>query len=889
MRRLTLLLLLPFLGCGLLNETEQRPAQLKAEAGAASCEFPGKNDLFDEERATLGAIHQAIDCLEKKMQSAFDQLKGEVPDELSAGELRTLYERKILDLPEAVGDFWKDIEAALPALHPEARPAISRGRLQEIIAWARRYAPLYFRALRAQRGDPDLDWMREEETLGALEAALGFISPKFRFTYSQASGVMERTCKRVRSCKWHEMRDELEAGWIAKSLVLEDKDRQGIRADVRGDTLIEIGRVGIESLRRAKLTFRWGNHEVMPQYTPEGLAEEWVSIAALWKNYFAQRYFAYIESDPLSWVLKKTHRRSRLSELAGDIVRASQRLSPAGERQPGLHPVGLVPLLDTTAQIALDIYASRLAFGSCSPNTRCAIPLRKALAHPVLKEVALKGGIEHWRYEEVTPEKRLDYEISWATALSRLTERKFVGQLFDAFDSNKDGKIPLEGVTTEDLNETFDLAFTFLRFLSVEGSPSPPKTDDSVPEEQLPTLILVKPGPLYRILGLIGDRWMTDGNGDRALDSDEFFSVMKVYSDISDTASSVGYRTGADRFARAADFKPQQFDWSNSIYGRKSFVQGLHRASAQLFPTMRETVKALPAEPRDSLFHALVGVPVRNPIEVYSLMVPPDSAQLSILNNYTDDSAGLAPAALISVLDRLMHRCDYDESNYFEWNELDCAVPLILDAGLQTVNSALLDIDPGPNDAARVLLSFLQMKGIPLTLAKLVVTNGSVLKFQMEPEMKKLAEWIHTDLKADWTKLAYFIGAPKPGTVGAAEQLKYWKLEAIRRFGKCDTAPKNEELQGEAELECFAQEVLRQVADSLQQLVGSGATPDAAAYFGELEASRVIRLGLALATQTAKEIEGQMLTLKAGSEPKKILLILEEIIRRSVPLWQMPD
>jgi hypothetical protein len=230
-----------------------------------------------------------------------------------------------------------------------------------------------------------------------------------------------------------------------------------------------------------------------------------------------------------------------------------------------------------------------------------------------------------------------------------------------------------------------------------------------------------------------------------------------------------------------------------------------------------------------------------------------------------------------------MVRCDTNEDGKLDWEELDCAMPLILEGGLETVSSALLDLDPGTHDGARLLLSFLKMKGVPLTLAKLIAVNGSLHEFHLGEQFHDLKQWVDDGLEVTWRDLARFTGGPASGT-----SQRYWEIEASRRYGQCDFAPHDGKLRGKAELDCFTDVVLKQVETSLSELLMKGVTKDGLDLFHEAQSSEALRLGVKLATQSEASLRLALKGLSLSASPRSILNLLEEIIRRSVPLWQTP-
>lgn len=868
MRAVLLVTLLLLNGCGWLREREPSAATISAKATSAECELGNFEELIDYRKAKNESLLRTLDCLDKKLDHAFTSLRGAVANEISVAELRRLHREKILKLPAEVDEWWEALEIVLPLFHPEGRPAVIHDIGKQVLARARRDTDLYLRILGGGGGTRPT-WLADSETWDAAEAWLNFLSPAFSLNLSKALVVG----KRFKASDRH-----IEAGWIAKNLVVIDA-----KETITGTNLRTLIRHGIESARLVPRFQLWLAERGLPQNMPAQLVEEANAAAEVWKRYFGENSFNSIDKDLLAWALEQLTPNSNLSTLAGDLVRVSQRLSAStGARDRGLHPRSVLPLLDQLPEIARNFQSAAPAFGTCESKSRCEISLREAVENPMLRLVAMKGPRSWWpSSRKELPKRRLDMHIGWESAVSRLIERAFVTKLFSVFDKNHDGLLSLESSSAEELTETLDLGFTFLRFITLESSS--PKHDES--EEKVPAMIPIKPGPLTKVLGLLGDRWMPDGDQDGALNADEFFSVVKVYNDINDRTEDAGYALQIDQYLKAGDYVPQMtyYYGKDTYYRRKEFVRALPQAILDGLPHLAlELQLDKPGLDIESLFHAVLPIPQRDPLEAINVKAAWASggATKEIVSHYLQAPDAIAPVAILSVLDRLMIRCDGDENGLLDWRELDCGVPLVLEGGLQTVTSGLLDIDPGPHDASRALLSFLQAPGTPITAAKLIVANGSVRDLSLDEDFAKVLQWLDRDLKISWDDLARFIAArPVP-----AASLKFWRIEAEKRYRHCDTDPVDGLLQGKKEITCFANETIERILATAKTLTGQ--TPEDLEMLKDAES---VRLGLSLATQTQASVDQLLFGFGIHSHPKRILNLLEEIIRRSVPLWQLPD
>jgi hypothetical protein len=250
----------------------------------------------------------------------------------------------------------------------------------------------------------------------------------------------------------------------------------------------------------------------------------------------------------------------------------------------------------------------------------------------------------------------------------------------------------------------------------------------------------------------------------------------------------------------------------------------------------------------------------------------------SVLYHYVDRSAGLAPAAVMVMVDRLMLRCDTNEDEKLDWLELDCVMPLLLEAGLQTISSELVSLDAPVHDGAKLLLDILKMKGVPFALAKILAVNGSVTTFNLNIDFKELVDHVDQVLTGNWENIARFISAQEDEQELTPETLSYWVYEAKKRYGKCDIN-KNDSLQGKEEWVCFTEQTFGSIVDTLAQI--SKVSSSLIEQIKDKKEMQTLKLGLILGTQTEEVLNKLMKDLGVHSEPHKILTLLENVIHRA--------
>lgn len=891
MKKNLFLLLWMVAGCGLLHEKEVPSPTLHAQNPSEKCEIPPTKLLIDKEKATKELIFSAIGCLEKKFNTAFEKLHGRKENELSLGELKTLQDKGVVDFGIDSPAQWQILQEAMPLFHSEGNAALSKETIQFILNWARENTHLYLQLLESKLKRKELDWAFKKEVYHRVEHLLSVISPKFRMSLDQAknlaSNAYDYSLKWVRKPEWtkQEVLERLEGGWVLKSFFLEDTFEMGARGDLSGMALKKLIDLFFREIYSADLTVQWGLEGGLPQNIPQNLPLEWEQLARIFEDYISQGKFASLNRHVLSEAIRQLFLESSLTEFTADLIRVSQRLTDKAEVKPGLHPIALKKFLSKAKKVAQDLIDSAPLFSEkkCNGNS-CEIPAREALKSPILRHIALKSSFHGYlSYVGAPLPKRLDHPILWTQVAGNLTDRALLTTIFDAFDSAGKGKIPLDSTYEDELKDTLDLAYTFLRFASRS---SPKKNPESGKEESVPNYIMVKPDRLSKVIGLVGDKWMLDGDNDGYLNAEEFYSVTQVYEDIQTRANWAFSSNQSPLYFRTLPSSAYYHPFENPIRARKEFIQ--KNATAYQFNAhINQLLRSLDPKRRDSFFHALIGVPSHKEIEAYHYEWNVKTYQKKRILNYIETDASLAPTAVLLVLERLMHKCDVDENNTLDWLELDCAMPLILEAADETVSSELVNLDPGPHDGAKLILRFLRMKGIPLSLAKLIAINGGIQEFTLHKQYPDLVDWTNTHLSVTWDMLANFL-AVSSGPL-SPEMAKFWKHEAISRYGACDQFPKNNLLQGQKELDCFVETVIYQLTQSLSELFKTGVSSAALEKLGLHQKAEIFRLALKVSTQPPQEMNALFANFPMSSDPQKIVLILEEVIRRSVPLWQMQD
>src|SRR3989338_3989960 len=84
---LVTLIFLSVAGCSMIGEQGPGPKIVDYQPQFGGCDFPDKNKFENIKGLTADTLHQTFDCAREKLDSAFAQVKGNLPGEISVTEL----------------------------------------------------------------------------------------------------------------------------------------------------------------------------------------------------------------------------------------------------------------------------------------------------------------------------------------------------------------------------------------------------------------------------------------------------------------------------------------------------------------------------------------------------------------------------------------------------------------------------------------------------------------------------------------------------------------------------------------------------------------------------------------------------------------------------------
>jgi hypothetical protein len=871
--------------CGMIGEKAAAPRVARLTTALTSCSYPQGSELIDPEQVSVAMITQGVDCLRSQMDSAFRDVHGQVSGELSVDEIRELTRRGILTLDflkSADEETWDGLGGVLSLFNPDGRPALSRKAIARFMHWVREYSDVYVRIMKlaGQPGHLSLfGWEVAEHAINAVDDFSKLLSDRGRMTLRQAQALVRSVFQDNPGVEKSTLA-QLDAAWKLKALVLEDHQGRGIEGPLEGAALKGLIAPIVQGLRRSETSYTWIQNLFRPQFIPAGISSNAEQVVSPLIEYFRNGSFATIDVDSLRGIVRALSPDSGLADLSPDLVRISQRLAPPSQRHEGLNAAAFPALLEQFPKVTADLLGSSQAFVNCPSIDDCDVRVGDVyLSNPELRRVATQGSFNFYALDPASSASPLETPLAWGTVIQRFTSLELISRVFQTFDSDGDGKIPYLGTDSSEIRDASALAFTFLRFISAGNLAH---GDPGAVEQAVARPVLIKPDSLYHLVGLIGDRSMVNGDGDGTLNADEFFGVQQIYQlvdQLSGYATSYVYPPYL--------LSPPEWSVGNSgvIYSRKDFVRQIAEGFKNDAPGIYRAFNELPDDHGVSLMHSLISVP-DEPKDVYTY-----EGEKIRLQQYAKPEAALAPSAIFVFLQRTMLRCDADQDWRLSWHELDCAMPLLMEAAEQTVSSELVDLDPGVHDGAKFLLKFLQSKGAPATVAKLIAINGSIKSVRLSGD---LIEDLSNSAAATWEQVAAFTSNNYEHASSGARAI--YRAQAIRRYGQCDS-DRDGILSGR-EMECVVDRAFAELEDFIARAQSSAAdaaiSSSALQIIRSMEEAPVVRAGIKLAIEGDQEAGRLIERFAAGrpavsSDVSKILNIFEESLRRKVPLCQLHD
>lgn len=874
-------------GCGFVGEDAADVAPVLAPDYAAPCRLPDW-ETVDLDTATDADIDGWLACGIRQIESLEPQVRGRSAGELSVGELRSLNNHGLIGFAMNEEPLWGALKLGVGILHPEGRAAIRWDTLKGLLRFGQRQRDIVTRTLR-MRGEFDVEQLFD--WLAVSEEAIGFISDKWTLPIAEVRALatdLSRSSLGTRfKFKEDSVRKYLEPLWLLKSQMLDDPGGEGIWSTVKGSSIKKAALTISHALASRQKTVRWCWAGMRPNLYTAAIEEEMRGIILHAIHYFEDNQFATLDTQLLQWAIRRLDPKGTSYTLVPDVVRILQRLYPSANGETsGFWIPQIIPLLRGLQEVPTQMRRISdadwdVSFGHGQHLVRRHQARKLAelgdfanviLATPVGTWSKSPTGFNQWTRHWGHPDEDL---LDWRDILRTLVVRQMIRQVFSTFDRNSDGKILYSG-NEEETGEAMDLAYTILRVIS---SPAEPRRNAKAAEELVPEWLPVKPGTLSGLLGLLGDRWYAQGNQNGLLETDELTLSLLTYEGVQQVRADVS----APGFVQPQDLIAQQtgtsFFVDRTVYRRPEMVRGGLRFVEFEYPYLDAQIAKLPNDIGVKFFDALIAKPKRSPVRALSTK---DFSKLETIVNPAYQSEFLPVSAVMVGLNQLLLACDTKGAanggdGLWDWDEMDCALPLAVDAALQIVTSSMLDLAPGVNDGTRVVLAFLNKPGPGLTVLKLLASQGGYRGIDAEALFKQAGAWVDTSVVMDKTSLGRFLQRTEGMVV---DDIADWESEATTRYGACD---ENSDAKfAEKELDCMVEQT---VTYWLGKFMPPLFARMAVIKLSDTEEGKIVKLALkATAAVLGEATPGELPNFPVSSEPSKLMSLMAEVLQRSEPL-----
>jgi hypothetical protein len=909
-------------GCGLLGEKDRQGSVTLAQK-SGSCLKEIEPITRKIRRAKKSELISSFDCVQNTANDAFKRIHGRIEGELSIRELRELVEQGLLELPLVSDAEWDAFGALLSFFHPSGRSAIQKNTVDQLIALGRKATHLWddfnFDGDSRSERDRKLNRITEQFRI-IMRGFVAVISERGELSSEQFATVLRKL-----QLAGEESDDLAEGAFILKELVL---------PRARTSRILESR--GLKRLLETALAADTDAGDFLARRVREIRLDEGdaVSIGRAAKR--VQSYFRDYEFRRLDRT--EFDRAIRLTGAEFDLSREVEILLGrlAGvyhlPYSSGFHIGFVIPLLDRAEQAARDsISLDRWANSFCEGERYCSMTLAQARAseNPLVRILAPKLPLEPILPFQTAPNHRLEQKIGTWRFSELAIDRHLVRFLFRALDLNGNG-IPIDSLTEEDRSAALNTAYLFLRFAQMTA-----KTRENQPGEiRIPSLqegIQAKAEPLFRLIAIMGDRWIGfpgergSGDANRVLTGDEFHSSIAIFQNVIRQSSTlygsqafyspIGSGPVVPYYRRSDFYERAPFVFANFIQSPwEGMTPWLHHQYPLLIPNLiremsdpvRHSLGGTTSSAWASLLHSMMG---RNDSEISVVPIVSNGDSkveepVKIRDWVTRDS-GIAPVAIINLFERLMQRCDRNDDGKLSWNEMDCSNPLLVETTNQFFKLGLIDFDPGVRDPGVLITDLLAYGTVPYSRQQIPprirpLTDSAVKLYLSKADLGELPvlDELKENTSANWEDLAVLAGLPGNPT---PQMRAAYALEAKRLYGNCDRNGDDRILGGE-EWNCvdaitIASWARLMVDGQLGRIFGRSGNPTQTAAIAMLESWLAARLNTPGGQREAELLifsyvkpEEFALSFDASGEifssPSKVLSIVESFIRRARALCE---
>jgi hypothetical protein len=768
LRLIIALTLVPFFlsACGLVGESPSVAPPYIPEKYQPPCSLPDLPRALDKQ-VNIHKITQWLQCAKDQIQDVRTKIRGKVPGEISASEVRYLLEKGLIGFTPRNFYYWPVIEPLMGILHPNGRSAVHWDTWSVLVDLMLEDAALINQFANHYDSNKRLRTIFVG-SLGKLKRYTALLSNDWRFSLPQLTHIENAYGGNAAS----------EPVWILKALVFADTLGEGVRSDLHGKSIRRLTEMAVDTAVSSPGLMNW---LVLNGGRPSEMGAEAVDeIRALCErlaHYFEGEFFTSVDTQLLQWAVRKISPHDSNFELIPDLVRVAQRFSKRSVVGSGLQPADFGIFLRAISKVGEDLWkASQLPW----EKDREAVRRKTLLQNPDFRGIAfvtpeqINYAQSNDRRSALPPTEQF---LWWRNLYWNVIERQVVRAVFSTFDRDGDGKIAYQEKTAEESVEVTDLAYSVLRLLSLIGVQDDPGILSK--EERIPRWVPVKPSVLSGVLGLVGDKWSPIGNQNGAIESDELALGLMFQNGI--------YQASTNIPISAPDYYPEESGedagspfarYSQTRFERSEFLKHLEKDFAYSLPWMQMNLELMGASALARFIDGITEKSASKPLRVAKTF-----KGVTLLNEPMSRSAGLPMAAVLYSVEKLVLACDANPiDEELDWAEMDCALPLAVEAALQVISSSLVSIDPGVYDAARLALALVGKPGPGLNVLKVAASLGSYRKGVKEiPDI--LSDWVENDLKLSESELGRFL-ADTEGQIGRKN--RDWSTEASLVFRHCD-------------------------------------------------------------------------------------------------------
>jgi hypothetical protein len=723
--------------CGMLHEKETKPSTITQSLSSSDdCEMPEIKTLMGQSgHVNIPEAQAWVSCFRKTVDKSFSEVKGSETDAVSAKELYRLASHGLISLPIKTADQFDGVGGFMSLLNPEGHPSVTKPQALAVADLLKEGLDIFADAQDNARN------LNRHKLSAFLKHALILFPGKGEFTQTHVKELLTLL-------KDDTLRAKISSAFPVVRLLFRDGLTAEGETRLAGSSLRELIQTGVDGYSILDAIPNDEFNTDVPKFADEHSAEVLKIVESI-KTYFSQPKFGSLKAREFRAMM--IDGLGTTAGLTEDALLLARRFLAEPDEDQAVSVRLLYPFLDDAKSLVGDFKSISKAFPDRQASRTRAELL--AMNDPTLTSVALKSYFYlPYAYGSYgTPAapmpvavKRKAIPINMDPAIETVVERYLFKKLFVAFgtpgqiDPEKGIYIPKKALSAAEERDAKNLARLFLRFATSLSHKEDAKKQNTTSDITIDDQFTVKAESVYRIMGLVGDRWFLDGNNDGYLNSEEFFSVISMFMEANRFTSFPAsyYKTNDDDY------------WKDPVFPRTDFIHQLLEVSSNNdelghspYASLRDGIVHM-KDPA-SLIHSLMSRS-DDPINAfhnvgYDFQTLSTRFESAKLTDWVEGS-GLVPAnAILGLLDRAFLKCDLDDDSKLNWDELDCASDLLSGGLYHVAESGAINLDPGVHDGVILLANAVydpaidattgefekRLKQLPRQIFKLFLAQGS--------------------------------------------------------------------------------------------------------------------------------------------------------------------